>query len=87
MASKIHKYMLVKDCLLYAAGPNGLNNIAGPHWVTSKGLLVMVDPDTPFLHIGNVMPSNLASAVQTNIWAVGTIVGFSAQEGFVNLFK
>lgn len=37
-------------------GPNGLNNLLGPHWMTSRGLLVVVDPDTPFLHIGMNAP-------------------------------
>ncbi|QDZ19212.1 glycoside hydrolase [Chloropicon primus] len=33
-------------------GPTGLNTLVAPQFVTSSGLLVMVDPDTPFLHIG-----------------------------------
>jgi hypothetical protein len=37
-------------------GPNGVNNLLGPHWMTSAGLLVSVDPDTPFLHIGMNAP-------------------------------
>jgi hypothetical protein len=49
-------------------GPNGLNNLAGPHWVTSRGLLVMVDPDLPFLHIG--MNAPLAKKTQRK-WGVG----------------
>ena len=49
-------------------GPNGLNNIAGTHWVTSKGLLVMIDPDLPFLHVG--MNAPLAKKKQRK-WGVG----------------
>eukprot|EP00793_Prasinoderma_coloniale_P001901 PRCOL_00007264-RA len=33
-------------------GPNGVNTLCGNQWVTSAGLLVMVDADTPFLHVG-----------------------------------
>jgi hypothetical protein len=33
-------------------GPNGVNTLCGNQWVTSNGLLVMVDADTPFLHVG-----------------------------------
>jgi hypothetical protein len=33
-------------------GPNGVNTLLGSHWVTSNGALVMVDPDTPYLHVG-----------------------------------
>jgi len=33
-------------------GPNGLNTLCAPHWVSSSGLLVLMDPDTPFLYVG-----------------------------------
>lgn len=37
-------------------GPNGVNTLVGPQWLTSQGLLVMTDPDTPFLHVGMNAP-------------------------------
>eukprot|EP00850_Spirogloea_muscicola_P006760 SM000032S12144 [mRNA] locus=s32:710768:722399:- [translate_table: standard] len=37
-------------------GPNGLNTLTAPQWMTSKGLLVLADPDTPFLHVGMNAP-------------------------------
>ncbi|GBG63182.1 hypothetical protein CBR_g36951 [Chara braunii] len=37
-------------------GPNGLNTLATPQWVTSKGLLVLADADIPFLHVGMNAP-------------------------------
>ena len=33
-------------------GPTGLNTLVAPQWMTSNGLLVMVNPDTPCLHVG-----------------------------------
>ena len=33
-------------------GPNGINTLVATHWVTSTGLAVLVDPDTPYLHVG-----------------------------------
>lgn len=38
-------------------GANGVNTLLGSHWMTSTGLLVTVDPDTPFLHIGCNAPN------------------------------
>lgn len=49
-------------------GPTGQNNLLGPHWYTSNGLLVAFDPDTPYLHVGFNAPS------QENLsrkWGVG----------------
>ncbi|CAI5536973.1 unnamed protein product [Closterium sp. Naga37s-1] len=33
-------------------GPNGTNTLLAPQWMTSRGLLVLANPDTPFLHVG-----------------------------------
>lgn len=33
-------------------GPNGLNTLVSSHWVTSKGVAVVADPDTPYFHVG-----------------------------------
>ena len=33
-------------------GPNGLNTLVANHWVTSKGVAVVADPDTPYFHVG-----------------------------------
>eukprot|EP00897_Mesotaenium_endlicherianum_P009994 jgi/Mesen1/9022/ME000565S08339 len=33
-------------------GPNGTNTLLAPQWMTSRGLLVLADPDTPFFHVG-----------------------------------
>ena len=33
-------------------GPNGLNTLVSTHWVTSKGVAVVADPDTPYFHVG-----------------------------------
>ena len=33
-------------------GPNGINTLVSTHWVTSDGLAVVADPDTPYLHVG-----------------------------------
>ena len=33
-----------------------MNTLVGPQWLTSQGLLVMTDPDTPFLHVGMNAP-------------------------------
>lgn len=33
-------------------GPNGINTLVSTHWVTSEGLAVIADPDTPYLHVG-----------------------------------
>lgn len=33
-------------------GPHGLNTLVSSHWMTSNGLLVMLDPNTAFLHVG-----------------------------------
>lgn len=33
-------------------GPNGTNTLLAPNWMTTAGLLVLADPDTPFLHVG-----------------------------------
>lgn len=37
-------------------GPNGVNNLLGAHWMTSRGLLVSVDPSQQYLHIGMNAP-------------------------------
>ena len=37
-------------------GPNGVNTLLGTSWMTSNGLLVTVDPDTQFLHVGMNAP-------------------------------
>ena len=33
-------------------GPNGTNTLLAPNWMTTAGLLVLANPDTPFLHVG-----------------------------------
>lgn len=38
-------------------GPNGLNTLVSSHWVTSKGIAVVADPDTPYFHVGLNAPS------------------------------
>lgn len=41
----------------YDNGPNGLNTLTAAHWMTSRGLLVLADPETPFFHVGLNAPS------------------------------
>jgi myogenesis-regulating glycosidase len=55
--------------LAFDNGPTGQNNLLGPHWMTSNGLLVAVDPDTPYLHIGFNAPA-MEKAKQRR-WGVG----------------
>jgi len=38
-------------------GPHGLNTLVSSHWMTSNGLLVMLDPNTPYLHVGLNSPA------------------------------
>jgi len=38
-------------------GPNGLNTLVANHWVTSKGVAVVADPDTPYFHVGLNAPT------------------------------
>lgn len=52
-------------------GPNGVNNLLGPHWMTSGGLLVEVDPETPFLHVGMNAPMNEKRGWVPRKWGVG----------------
>ena len=58
-------------------GPNGVNTLLGAHWVTSRGLLVSVDPSAPYLHIGMNAPnkSKKETSWQASIpqrkWGVG----------------
>jgi myogenesis-regulating glycosidase len=49
-------------------GPNGVNNLLGAHWMTSRGLLVSVDPSQQYLHIGMNAPSKNAAKRK---WGVG----------------
>ncbi|CAL5223288.1 g5776 [Coccomyxa viridis] len=53
-------------------GPNGVNTLVAPQWLTSQGLLVMTDPDTPFLHVGMNAPraDGEAGWIQRS-WGVG----------------
>lgn len=39
-------------------GPNGINTLVSTHWVTSGGLAVLADPDTPYLHVGLNAPES-----------------------------
>ena len=39
-------------------GPNGINTLVSTHWVTSGGLAVLGDPDTPYLHVGLNAPQS-----------------------------
>ena len=43
-------------------GPNGVNNLLGAHWMTSRGLLVSVDPSQQYLHIGMNAPNPILGA-------------------------
>ena len=53
-------------------GPTGLNTLVAPQWMTSSGLLVMVDPDTPFLHAGMNAPQYANPANQPRRqWGTG----------------
>ena len=33
-------------------GPHGINTLVSNHWVTSKGLAIVADPETTFFHVG-----------------------------------
>ena len=37
-------------------GPNGINTLCEPTWVNTMGMLVTVDPNTKFLHVGMNAP-------------------------------
>ncbi|KAK9907636.1 hypothetical protein WJX75_007337 [Coccomyxa subellipsoidea] len=53
-------------------GPNGVNTLVAPQWLTSQGLLVMTDPDTPFLHVGmNAPRSEREGGWIQRSWGVG----------------
>lgn len=52
-------------------GPNGVNTLLGPHWMTSGGLLVAVDPDTPYLHVGMNAPLHSKRGWTPRKWGVG----------------
>jgi len=58
-------------------GPNGVNTLLGAHWVTSRGLLVSVDPSAPYLHIGMNAPNkskketSWKASIPQRKWGVG----------------
>ena len=54
-------------------GPNGINTLIHPHWVTTSGLLVVANPDTPFLHVGMNTPQRKkpGSKARSRKWGVG----------------
>ena len=52
-------------------GPNGVNTLLGTNWMTSNGLLLSVDPDTPFLHVGMNAPVAERSSWSPRKWGVG----------------
>jgi hypothetical protein len=52
-------------------GPMGLNTLVAPQWVTSNGLLVMMDPDTPFLHVGMNGPEHENGRRSYRKWGTG----------------
>ncbi|KAK9806886.1 hypothetical protein WJX72_006324 [[Myrmecia] bisecta] len=53
-------------------GVNGCNTLLGAQWMTSHGLLVMADPDQPFLHVGmNAPVVNLGEGWIQRRWGVG----------------
>ena len=54
-------------------GPTGLNTLVAPQFVTSSGLLVMIDPDTPYLHVGMNAPEEYApgAKVPHRKWGTG----------------
>jgi hypothetical protein len=52
-------------------GPNGVNTLLGSNWMTSKGLLVSIDPDTPFLHVGMNAPMVEKAHWAQRKWGVG----------------
>ena len=39
-------------------GPNGVNTLVSNNWVSSKGVAVLCDPDTPYLHVGLNAPTS-----------------------------
>ena len=54
-------------------GPNGINTLIHPHWVTTSGLLVVANPNTPFLHVGMNTPQRKkgSSKARSRKWGVG----------------
>ena len=52
-------------------GPNGVNNLLGAHWMTSRGLLVSVDPSAQYLHIGMNAPKKTKKEWKSRKWGVG----------------
>ena len=54
-------------------GPNGVNTLLHPHWVTTAGLLVVANPDTPFLHVGMNAPRRRKAGSRAKLrkWGVG----------------
>ena len=67
----------VGPCYPFDNGPTGLNTLATASWVNSTGLLVLADPDTPFLHVGLNAPVTrrfgAGSATSPNSAAVRTV--------------
>lgn len=57
--------------LAFDNGPNGVNTLLGPHWMTSCGLLVAVDPNIPFLHVGMNAPVVDKGDWKPRKWGVG----------------
>ena len=63
-------------------GPTGLNTLVAPQWMTSSGLLVMMDPDTPCLHVGMNGPSLSNGKKTYRKWGTGVQVStFSTLRG------
>jgi len=53
-------------------GPHGLNTLVSSHWMTSNGLLVVVDPDNPFMHVGfNAPKQGPEDGFIQRSWGVG----------------
>ena len=52
-------------------GPNGVNTLLGTNWMTSGGLLISVDPTTPFLHVGMNAPMVGKGSWSARKWGVG----------------
>lgn len=48
-------------------GPNGINTLVHPAWISSRGLAVVAAEDTPYLHVGLNAPTGTGSRE----WAVG----------------
>lgn len=49
-------------------GPNGQNTLMSPQFYSTSGLLLMIDPETPFFHFGLNAP---AHKIPRRQWGTG----------------